>query len=67
MKIIIDSGLCAGHGRCFDLAPGLFVDDDDGFGQVRGDGTVAPEHEEAARRAVRACPERAITLSGLTL
>ena len=28
MKVQIDSKLCQGHGRCYDLAPDLFGEDD---------------------------------------
>ncbi|MEV5750451.1 ferredoxin [Actinoallomurus sp. NPDC052308] len=62
MKVRIDSGRCQGHGRCYDLAPGLFGDDDEGFGTVLGDGTVPPDEAEDARRAAVNCPERAIGL-----
>ncbi len=62
MKVHIDSGRCQGHGRCYDLAPGLFGDDDEGYGQVLGDGIVRPEQEKGARLAVANCPERAIDL-----
>lgn len=63
MKLQINPGLCQGHGRCYDLAPELFGDDDEGYGQVLGDGLVTPDQEEAARRAVANCPERAIELT----
>jgi ferredoxin len=62
VKVVIDHDRCTGHGRCYTLEPVLFVDDEAGYGQVIGDGTVAPEHVEAAKRAVAACPERAITI-----
>jgi ferredoxin len=62
MKIAIDADRCTGHGRCYALAPELFTDDERGYGEVIGDGTVTADHVEAARRAVLACPERAITL-----
>ena len=64
MKLQIDPAICQGHGRCYDLAPELFGDDDEGFGKVLGDGTVPPANEHAARLAVANCPERAITLTG---
>jgi ferredoxin len=60
MKISVDVGLCNGHGRCYALVPALFLDDERGFGQVRGDGSVPPGLEPDAERAVRACPERAV-------
>ena len=62
MKLRIDSERCQGHGRCYDLAPELFGDDDEGYGQVLGDGVVPPEREHDARRAVTTCPEQAIEL-----
>ena len=62
MKVQIDPGLCQGHGRCYDLAPGLFGADDEGYGQVLGDGIAAREAEHDARLAVLNCPEHAIEL-----
>ena len=62
MKVHIDPERCQGHGRCYDLAPQLFGDDEEGYGQVLGDGVVPPGQEDAARRAVANCPERAIDL-----
>ena len=60
MKVQISSELCQGHGRCYDLAPDLFGEDDEGYGTVRGDGTVPPGRQDDARLAARNCPERAI-------
>lgn len=60
MRVQIDPGRCQGHGRCHDLAPGLFGEDDEGYGTVLRDGAVTPEEEREARRAVANCPERAI-------
>lgn len=62
MKVRIDSERCQGHGRCYDLAPDLFGEDDEGFGRILGDGTMAPGQERDARLAVANCPERAIDL-----
>ncbi len=62
MKVQIDPGLCQGHGRCYDLAPGLFGEDGEGYGQVAGDGTVSPDKEHDARLAALNCPERAVQL-----
>lgn len=66
MKLQIDPAVCQGHGRCYDLASDLFGDDDEGFGQVLGDGIVPPDKEQEARLAVANCPERAITLAAVT-
>jgi ferredoxin len=63
VKIQIDPERCQGHGRCYDLAPSLFGDDEEGYGQVLGDGTVSPEQEREARLAVVNCPEHAIEVS----
>lgn len=63
MRVTLDRGLCAGHGRCYDVAPELFQDDEEGYSIVRNDGTVGPE-ADAARLAVRLCPERALSLAG---
>ena len=60
MKVQIDHERCQGHGRCYDLAPGLFGDDEEGYGRVLGDGAVPPGKEREARLAVVNCPERAI-------
>lgn len=62
MRLQINPEACQGHGRCYDLAPELFGDDDEGYGQVLGDGTVTPDREGDARLAVANCPERAIEL-----
>ena len=62
MKVQIDVERCQGHGRCYDLAPGLFGDDDEGYGQVLGDGVIGPDQEQAARLAILNCPEHAIDL-----
>ncbi len=62
MKVQINSERCQGHGRCYDLADDLFGDDDEGFGQVLGEGVVPPEKEREARLAAANCPERAIEI-----
>ena len=63
MKVQIDPGRCQGHGRCYDIAPGLFGDDDEGYGKVLGDGVVPPGRGHEAGLAAANCPERAITLA----
>jgi ferredoxin len=62
VKVQISSERCQGHGRCYDLAPGLFGEDDEGYGTVLGDGLVPPGQERTARLAVANCPERAVEL-----
>jgi ferredoxin len=62
VNLHIDADRCQGHGRCYDLAPGLFGADVEGYGKVLGDGVVAPAEEDRARRAALNCPEQAIRL-----
>jgi len=62
VKVRINPELCQGHGRCYDLAPGLFGDDEEGYGMVLGDGTVTDENEHDVKVAVSNCPEHAISL-----
>jgi ferredoxin len=62
VKVQIDPEKCQGHGRCYDLAPDLFGDDEEGYGQVLGNGEVPAGQEEDARRAVLNCPEHAIEM-----
>lgn len=62
MKVHVDQDICQGHGRCYSLAPQLFEPDEIGNGVEIGDGQVPPGQEEAARKAVLNCPERAITI-----
>ncbi len=62
MKVQLDSATCQGHGRCYDLAPDLFGEDDEGYGTVLGTGEVPPGGEQHARLAAANCPERAINV-----
>jgi ferredoxin len=62
MRVRIDGEVCQGHGRCYDLAPGLFGADDEGYGQVLGDGVVPQDAARDARLAALNCPEQAIEL-----
>jgi ferredoxin len=59
----IDARCCQGHGRCYDLAPALFGDDEEGYGKIVGDGIVAQGQEHDARLAAANCPERAIEIT----
>lgn len=62
MRIVHDAEKCTGHGRCYQLVPELFEDDEYGHGFVKGDGVIADDQRAQAERAISACPERAITL-----
>ena len=60
MRVRIDPERCQGHGRCYDLAPDLFGEDEDGYGTVLADGRIPPDREDDAGLAVANCPEQAI-------
>jgi ferredoxin len=62
VKVQIDPGRCQGHGRCYDLAPALFGEDEEGYGRVLSDGAVPPARERDARLAAANCPERAVEI-----
>jgi ferredoxin len=61
MRVRVDRAKCHRYGICVTIAPDVFDVDDDGFAIVQCD-EVAAEHEDAARRAARSCPESAITV-----
>jgi ferredoxin len=62
MRVQIDPGRCQGHGRCYDLAPGVFGEDEDGYGTVLVDGPVPAGLVDDARLAQANCPEDAVVL-----
>jgi ferredoxin len=62
VRVLIDPERCQGHGRCYDLAPDLFGEDEDGYGVVLGDGQVPPDREDDARLADANCPEAAVEI-----
>lgn len=61
MRVSVDAARCEGHARCWGISPEVFGLDDEGHAVVRL-ADVPPELEDAARDAVRNCPERAIAL-----
>ena len=62
MRVIVDADICQGHALCSMTAPEVFdLREDDGHSEVKVD-EVPPEAQEAARRAVEGCPERAISI-----
>jgi len=63
MRLTLVPELCAGHGRCYELAPELVEPDDEGHALLLATGELPPEDETAAAAAVRNCPERALTIS----
>ncbi len=63
MKITVDGSACMGHGRCYQLAPGLLGCDDEGYVTIRDQVIEVPgDQEEGAEEAAGSCPEEAITL-----
>ena len=62
MRIRVDGDKCQGHQMCAIAAPELFESDEYGYSHANGDGTVPPDLEPSARRAVANCPERAVLL-----
>ena len=60
-RIHVDGAICQGHGRCYDLVPGLFTSDADGNGVVRDD-ALASADPRSAQLAVDSCPEAAISI-----
>jgi ferredoxin len=61
VRIVLDSDLCTGHGRCYSLAPELFTSDDRGHSVL-----LSPEVpaglEDKAKTAVDNCPESCISI-----
>ncbi|MCB2078192.1 MAG: ferredoxin [Novosphingobium sp.] len=61
MRIKVDGAACQGNARCWAVAPELFELNDEGYleSQVID---VPSGREQEASRAVRACPERALSI-----
>jgi ferredoxin len=60
MKVRVDPELCQGHTLCAMNAPNVFaLRDEDGHAHAIAE-EVPEGEEEAAREAVRSCPEQAI-------
>jgi len=62
VKVRIDEDLCAGHGRCYTLAPGVFDCDDRGQGSVISE-DVPDSLRAQAELGAHNCPERAIIIT----
>ena len=63
MKVTVDDDTCKGHGICLTICPEVFTMNDDGY-TIVGNPVVPGELEDAVKRAVQSCPERAIATSG---
>jgi ferredoxin len=62
MKVQVNADICAGFGICTGIAPDVFELHEDGYAIVLVS-EVAPEDEDAMRRAESQCPARAIVVS----
>ncbi|SDE85322.1 ferredoxin [Blastococcus fimeti] len=63
MRVSIDPATCQGHGRCYDLAPDLFGEDEEGYAvltDLTRDRDVPEGREDDARLAAANCPESAV-------
>jgi ferredoxin len=56
----VDLDACKGHGRCYLTAPDTFDSDDEGYPVVVAPATTQAQ-ASSLRRAMRNCPERAIS------
>jgi ferredoxin len=61
VKVQVDSNTCVGHGRCYELAPEVFGEDDRGHCRILRE-TIGPELEKKARLGLSNCPEGAISI-----
>ena len=61
MRVRVDPELCVGHGRCYDIAPGVFDEDPRGHCRIRHE-KVPAGLEDEARLAADNCPESAIAI-----
>jgi ferredoxin len=60
-KVHVDEDLCIGAGQCVLVAPDVFDQDDKGL-VILLDATPPAHLHEAARKAAKLCPARAITI-----
>lgn len=62
VRVQVDLGKCVGHGRCYELAPEVFGEDDRGHCRVLLE-EVPPRLEKDALVAAANCPEDAIRVA----
>lgn len=63
-EIVVDRSVCVGHGMCYGTSPDLIGYDEQGDPIMPGRALKSDEFE-AARRAIDACPERALSLKAI--
>jgi ferredoxin len=61
MRVRVDLDKCVGHGRCYELAPEIFAENERGHCRIRSE-LVPPGLEAQARLGLANCPEDAITI-----
>ena len=62
MKVAVDTEVCQGHARCWEICPDVFALDEEGHATIASP-DVPPDLEQDVEEAAMNCPERAITLS----
>ncbi|MBF9069406.1 ferredoxin [Streptacidiphilus fuscans] len=61
MRLRIDATRCQGYGECLEPAPELIDLDEWGYARLLAV-ELTPQQEDAARAAVAACPNSALSL-----
>ncbi len=64
IRILIDPVACDAYGYCAELLPEAITLDEWGYPIVDGTPSASRDRPDAAKRAARDCPRRAITLRG---
>ena len=64
-SVAVDMKLCAGHGRCYELAPDVFDEDEAGYCALRLE-RIPKSLVAQAQNGEANCPEGAIRLTPLT-
>ena len=63
-KVTVDSKLCVGHGRCYELAPDVFDEDEAGYCVVLHE-RISKALANQAQSGEGNCPEGAIQITPL--
>ncbi|MEE8313553.1 MAG: ferredoxin [Myxococcota bacterium] len=61
MKVRVDKETCVGHGRCYEVAPEVFGEDERGHCLIVRE-EVPEKLAEQARYGADNCPEKAISI-----
>ena len=62
LRVVVDDERCVGHGRCYEIAPEVFGDDEYGHCVLLVT-AVGPDQRDAVLRAEQNCPEQAISVA----